>query len=333
MQNDSKCVIASCVSGLCNAISTLVISTIVANHLGRPLYVYWIDGFIANDVQLLDIFEISSSNKSKFLTTEEYGNVCNTTKMIRFCDPHAHELDFKNNIDPGPYLRIFHYNNLNEISEIPSIQNHDIYICEPQIPAFIKPGHLKVFFDLFLIKQENLAQVNNFISQHKCTHGIHIRGTDILSMTQYTLDDIKQFVDDMIHKIVSNGVTKGTSPVFICSDDENVENMFRDNKLIAMFEKEYVYRRDTNQSWFLHSGSEHINKSKDLEHNGKLYKSFATCNMVRSTKQVIGGWIDLLTLAHLSNIDGFITSQTSTYFAFAKLLHTFLHQNKNPKIL
>lgn len=324
--HQDKCVIASCVSGMCNALSTLVTSTIVAKHLGRHLHVYWIDGFISNDVQLNDIFNISIHNSATFLNTEEYGKMCDSTTAIRFCDPYAQESDFKNNAAPGPILRIFNYNNLSDINNIETIDERDIFICEPHLAPFVKPSDLKTFFDLFLIKSEHLQIVHNFIYQHQCIMGIHIRGTDILENYQMDLSDIKMFVE---HKIAFSNINylHGTRPFFICSDDSLVEDMFRDNDLVAMMKKEYVVKRDNNQSWLLHSGSlDHVHMAKDLEYNGKLYKPYYCINMVRTKNQVIGAWIDLLTLAHLSQIDGFVTSQGSTYYAFAKIMHEFLHQ-------
>jgi predicted SAM-dependent methyltransferase len=308
---DQKKIIAFCTGGLCNALDNLINATILAKKLDRSLCVYWIEGYIANDIGLNDLLDVHNQTEGgllvKQLTMEEYMKLCTKTQdMLRFCSVDIP--DFNDNPNPGSHVRLHQFGSIDEIQTASA--NKDIFICEPIIPAYFDPiENCKLFFETFQIKKSHLKTIGAFKDNHHgITYGIHVRGTDLLSISGQTLNDIKKFVDD---KITKHG------KLFICSDDENVEGAYRDHPFVAMhYKSAYVTRRDESQSWFADAGNDHFNAEPLI----KGLKKYSSYNVVRTKEQVLSGWIDLLTLSQMQKIDGFVTSQTSTYYALARTL-------------
>jgi hypothetical protein len=309
---DTKNVVAFCTGGLCNALSCLITATIIAKKLNRVLHVHWLEGYIANDTKLTDLFNIHSQKGGslvRLLDTTEYVEMCRKGPMLRFS--YIETVEFKDHAYNCPLQFLKNYASVEDI-----VTDLDILISDPILHGFIKPADLALFFETFEIKALHMKKACDLIAASNVERGIHLRGTDILSISGLSLQNIYAFVMDKLNN--NNG-----GNVYICSDDESIEAMFRDNKRIVMHTKEYVTRRDPTQNWYVEANSSHIECARNLEHNGKMYKNFGSFNVVRTTNQVIGGWIDLLTLALLPTMEGFYTSQGSTYFSVAKLLHAY----------
>ena len=314
---DMKNVVAFCAGGLCNALASLITANTLAKKLNRALYVYWLDGYIANDMKLTDIFNIYSQNGGPLVhivDAAEHVKMCTKGPMLRLS--HMDTPEFKDHKYNCPLQSIHQYSSIQDINT-----DLDIFIYDPILPAFITPADLSNFFETFSIKPLHMKQASDILAKSNVALGLHLRGTDILSISGHSLRNIYEFVMDKFR------FTQG-GRIFICSDDENIEAMFRNDTNIVMHKKEYVTRRDPTQHWYVEDSFNHLACATNLEHNGKKYKNFASVNVVRTTNQVIGGWIDLLTLAQVPSIEGFHTSRGSTYFSTAKILHAYFAEKK-----
>ena len=121
---------------------------------------------------------------------------------------------------------------------------------------------------------------------------MHVRGTDSLGTSDYS--EITTFFNTMLED--------ASIKVFLCTDDEKIDIMFDNKENVVKYpNKVYVEKRDTNLGWLDAPGLWNVNRTRE---------------------QVVGGWIDLITLASMHKVNGFITSRTSTYYHLAQLLHS-----------
>lgn len=315
-------VVAFCTGGMCNALGSLFAGTAVAKKLGLPLHVYWIDGYIALDAHLTDLFDVDEDSCVKLLNETEFKDICTHADMVYISHMALPELHLNPAYSPENMHSWHMFDTLDQLSSQLAGSDKDVFVHTDVFPQCIMEQLVQTIHDTlswFKLKKEHVDKATGFIADMKCTLGVHIRGTDILHIRNLTHDHIFHFVDQVKRQLLPVG-----EKLFLCSDDEVVEQKYRDDPLVCMYHgKSYVKKRDEALSWYHDAGNEHIDKGKELVVDGKSYKNYSSTNVVRTKDQVICGWIDLLTLGHIDNITGFVTSSESTYFKMANYLNTY----------
>jgi len=306
-------IVAFCTGGLCNAISGLFVGSWLSKELGVPLCIYWIEGYIALDIGLLDIFDIIDDGIC-MLKEEEFKEVCarGGCDMLRFA-PELPEFG----LCPVYRCRPQRFD-IKAVGSLASLKEmctgRDVFLNTCELPAYLMvPEVVEATFERFRFKAEHVERVKRFVTDAGVGKvGVHVRGTDILSISGRNMDDIRRFVAGV------KGRFDGA--IFLCSDDEAVEREYVDDDRLRFYPgKVYVCKRDEGLGWYHDAGTKHIGVTETVEFGGKEYKNYSSTNVVRTKEHCIGGWIDLMTLARMDNIVGFVTSGGSTYFRMALL--------------
>lgn len=325
-------VVAHCTGGLCNALASLIIGCLLSKKMKVPLWVYWIEGYTALDCAVTDLFERGEGDV-RLMNAAEFEQVMKELGACRrFCG-ELPELSLSDSYKREPVrhdIRVF-----GSVDEcVRFCQDADVFVCTPEIPGWMVDGDgdgrlhetFDAFFERFKIKDVYMKRVHEFIHEHGIGRvGVHIRGTDILSVTRCGVHDVHDFI-----KNVKLGCPPDTK-IFLCSDDELIETAYRDDDRIVFYrDKKYVCKRDENLGWYHDAGLDHLNCAS-IEYDGKTYKNYSSCNVIRTNEQIRGAWIDLLTLASMEQIVGFVTSNMSTYFKMANLLHRAFKTNETDR--
>lgn len=325
-----------CTGGLCNALDSLIGGHDIAKRiLSEParLIVYWIEGYIANDIEPKDLFDFDfdcddCASEIRIVTLSEFKQwVADHPDAITLSHSAIPELIQKS---PPP----LNPNNLKDAKQVKDIledssnRHRDVIFQIDVLPPWIALSCdvntvCASFFNNFKIKHEHLNAARSMIKNNNVSVGVHVRGTDLFSISGKTLADVRQFIAGIVN---SKGLDKAR--LFACSDDENVERIIKefedaDHKpRFCMFDKTYVTMRDTKKSWY---AEDQVNPDTQMtiEHGGKEYKQYASTNVVRTHAQIIGAWIDLLALAHCEHLIGFVTSKNSTYFGMGNFLKRY----------
>jgi hypothetical protein len=326
--NPTRRMLVFSTGGLCNALDSVIAASYLAEHLKCKMQLYWIEGYIANDIHISDIFTLrADAAESTELVDETYfqqflmDHTADSLAVLAHMKlPELGGLPSKNPKDFG------HVHEVVEWANQPLNRGKDLFLITDELPQWITNSYmlsLKSFFKRFDMRREYLDAALNFIKKHPGLEaGAHIRGTDLLSVSGTTIEHIKQFAQSLLDTYSADP----TCPIFICSDDEQVERTLKEMspRFVMHPDKDYVRRRDVNASWFHEASNDHLTCDRTIEYGDKTYKNYSSINVVRSKKQILGGWIDLLTLAHMKHIHGFITSRNSTYFLMARLLHHYM---------
>lgn len=307
-----------CTGGFTNAINSIVGILHFAKRMRYRVHILWLEGYIANDICLEDVFDLCTEHQKDL--------------QIEF----HNEREFIRRVQHASAVTVACTHNIN----IPCLKGFRGHIVDPRIiqtsqqlasitesyqalffhtdmlPPFARQqDFLTSFFDTFKFKESLSQEARSFIIKHDARVALHIRGTDLLSTTSYTLNDIESFA----RSVASNHTHE--LPIIICSDDEHVERRLAQfPELFVSRAKKYVTKADDATSWFEDAGTDHIHCGH-MVHQGRIYKQYSSFNVVRTKEQILGGIIDLLILAMVNNIYCFHTSATSTYYSFAKLLN------------
>lgn len=160
-----------------------------------------------------------------------------------------------------------------------------LYVSDPQVPQYVS---YIPFFQTFKFKPHILQKVN----QYNVDIGVHVRGTDILNKFKISMCDIDNYFKNLLAKYNS---------IFVCTDDKQIYdlckkyNNIKTNNIIN-----HVEKLSDSQNWYNHYGQD----------------PKSVFNVYRSENQVVESIIDILTMAKLPNITGFVTSEDSTYYVF-----------------
>lgn len=192
--------------------------------------------------------------------------------------------------------------NLESIKIIKSMKQNILY-NHNYLPEYFNDDQVIKKLKSIKINENILKTAYNFYkskNMDKSVIGIHLRRTD----SNYSEEDTKMKLD-----FVKKNQDKR---FFICSDDPNAENLFKEYKNVIIFPKtKYVEKIEKDKDWY---------GFKDRSRNNNYY------NIFRSEESVIQGCIDLLILSQ-TNLE-FLESISetrrpgSTYLLFA-----FLYNN------
>lgn len=307
-----------CTGGFTNAINSIVGVLHFAKRMRYRVHILWLEGYIANDICLQDVFDVTINDPKdqiEFHNEREFmQRVQNASHAMVACTHNTNIPCLKgfrgHVIDPRIVKTAKH---LADVTE----PYHALFFHTDVLPPFAcQRDTVSSFFETFRFKESLIQEAKTFIVGHDARVGLHIRGTDLLSTTNYTMDDIEMFA----RSIVANHANE--LPIVICTDDEHVDarlSQFPD-LFVMRGNKSYVKRANESTSWFDDAGTDHIHCGH-MVHQGRIYKQYSSLNVVRTKEQILGGIVDLLILAMLNNIYCFHTSATSTYYSFAKLLN------------
>lgn len=320
-----------CTGGLCNCLDSLIVGRFLSKKLGLPLWVYWVEGYVAMDARLDDILDLvgTEAGDVRLLSGGEFLDVCkHDVGEMAVLSGELEEL----HLNPATPVRhsVKDFGSTGELVNFCRSHN-GVFLCTSEIPTYMASNIGEItelfdtFFERFRIKQAHADAVNQFRQETGVgAVGMHVRGTDIMCRYTCTLADVKDFVYS-VKELASDTM------LFLCSDDKTIEDTFANDEQIALYRnKEYVVKRTDDLSWEHHAGLKHMCDDVPIfEHGGKVYKDYASSNVVRTTKQVVGGWIDLITLASMQNVCGFVTSNESTYYNMALLLNTYFKARRS----
>lgn len=270
-----KNIIIFCDGGLGNRLGVLVGGLLTADIIGKTPIICWPKntwcGCSFNDIFDSNFDVIDDDINKLFSNMINYVFLIHenqTSLQLPKIFSHSMEnLDLIKNFDEN----VIYYHNI-----IPS------YFSNQEIIE--KLNSLKI--------QKNITEtVYNFITEEKInneTFGLHFRKTDFNS----NINDI-----EILNEIGINF----NKTYFICSDDEETENMFKSLPNVKTFEKTHYVEKLVSGDW-----NEWI-----TDNEGRKFKF----NVNRKRESVIQAFIDLLILSK-TNMRG---NELSTFFQFSKL--------------
>lgn len=276
-------ILAHCVGGFANMMNTLVIATFLSKSLKVPLYINW---FKTDQCQcdFQDIFTIESVDIHTY-NGEHVGD-----KIIKIWKPsrasyadQMTEISFKEEIFVN-LADMKHASDL--ISHIQSEIPDTIYVSEVVVPSYIPYFQ---FFSSFKFKPELISKVPRNIAD-SVDLGFHIRGTDTLSKYGVYHDSIRKCLSTLLLQ---------NRRIFVATDDADVLKICKEfDGIVTNSNKYCVIKKNECMKWM----------------NLGQYGHTNIFNVFRARDQVLEGIVDLLTLASIPKISGFITSRESTYY-------------------
>lgn len=310
-----------CTGGFANAVNSLIAGVRYARSQGMELYVHWVEGYIALDVKLQDIFDVRDATIN-FLNEREF------IEMLRGAEnallvTHNRQLAHIQGVK-GTLVHTA------EISGLPTdLSGRDlVFFHIDALPPYVVSDakqYYASFFEAFAFKSELQRAASDFLEAihatlgKKVTCGVHIRGTDILAFSGRTHDHVCVFMKNLAERHANQ------LPMLVCTDDAEVRRRLESmgNGMFVFYDhKHYVERRDGSIPWSHDEGTDHIN-CRTFEHQGKQYKHYSWTNVYRPTGQVLAGVIDIMLLSSMEHLYAYETSSNSTYFKFAHLLQTY----------
>jgi hypothetical protein len=236
-----------------------------------------------------------------------------------------------------PNVRVINPREIEDETSLgPFIEQHDfIYYHVDILPPYVLsniPYYFDEFFKIVKISDAILCQTQKIKSRlfKGSVVGLQLRGTDILSLSGYTYDDIYKFALEYA-SVVKN---EKECAIFVATDDENIKNALslHPEMFIMCNHNDYVKRVDENKSWFEDAGNDHIHCNY-IYYDNQVFKNFSSINVHRSKQQVVAGMIDLLLLSETEDVQTFSPTQ-GTYYIFAKCMWTYkkyLHEQLSQK--
>lgn len=313
-----------CTGGLANAVNSLIAGVHYARSHGLELHVHWVEGYIALDVKLKDIFEIKDASIS-FISEGEF------LEMLRGANDaliltHNHSLAHIQGVK-GKLVHTSH------IPGLPSdFGDHDlVFFHIDALPHYVQSDpmpYFDAFFSAFAFRRELEDAAREFLEAQAAqigrpiTCGVHVRGTDMLALTGRTHDGVYEAMRSLAER------NSDALPILVCTDDAKVRKRLEEGmggSFVFYDHDQYVERRDDNLAWCHDEGTDHIHCGA-FEHGGKQYKHYSWTNVYRPTSQVLAGVIDLILLASMQRLHAYETSSGSTFFRFAQLLQ--LHRTQ-----
>jgi len=236
---------------------------------------------------------------------------CNFEKLFYFYFDKLNDLsiDFEKMIflshverNDIKFFKVFKHN-INSIKDI-KLMDNDIVYNNNQIDDYINDDSIIKILNTILINKEILKIVYDYCKINnidKNVFGIHLRRTD----NGNNIDDTQ----NKINKVKNTPNKK----FFVCSDDPNTENLFKEYKNVIIFPKtKYVEKIDKDKDWYV---------DKPIFHNYYY-------NIYRSEEAVIQGFIDLLILSR-TNLDFMDSLYISKKYGGSFLYFAFLYNNIN----
>lgn len=312
---DSQPIVVFCTGGMCNALNALVSASHLAVKTHRKLWVHWVEGYIANDCALTDLLEVYAPNRVQLLDATQYATVVSQKDPLPIVisqdhciPPELSGMPRAGSATSAKYVDLCSF--IQTHANRPFVYHCSIILpCIPDVTACLKD-----FFTCFRIRSELLHAAKSFLNEKgpRWPIAVHLRGSDILSMSKYTPEDVKNYVRATLNEYPSE-------KILICSDDRALEEQATQidpTRVIHRKKRAYVVQRDSHLAWDHHEGDNHLN-SATITYQDKTYKNYSSTNVVRTKEQVIDGFIDLLLLSLTPNTIGFYTSRNSTYYQMA----------------
>jgi hypothetical protein len=279
-------ILAHAVGGFANMMNTLVIATFLSKTMKIPLYINW---FKTDQCQcdLQDIFTYNCVDIHIYDGEPVGEHILKLWKPSRASyDDQMKDLVYKQE----SFVNLNDFKNSADlISHIKSTKSDSIYVSEVVVPSFIS---YFPFFSSFKFKKELLSSIPAHILD-SVSLGFHIRGTDTLSKYKVSHDSIRNCLTHLLenHKCI-----------FVASDDADIFKICREFEGIMTNSNQHcVVKKREDLKWMNLGQQGHSN----------------IFNVYRARDQVLEGIVDLLTLASIPKIQGFITSRESTYYDLA----------------
>lgn len=308
-----------CSGGFTNAINSVIASCVFAKQHNLKMFVHWVEGYIALDIHIRDVFDVN----------EDIVTIVDEPGFERMLKQAGKALIISHNkavpaVSPATATRI----NPKPLATLtpPNIADYNlVFFHTDALPVFANTNikhHFDEFFKIMTFKKsitEAAAEIYKSFGSSPPQVGLHLRGTDILSHSKKTVNDIVQHANNVAKRI--------GKPILVCTDDRAIyESISKDpTKFVIIKHRSYVSKRSESTSWYESSSEDHINCNKML-HDGKTFKQFCSSNVYRPTDQIIAAVIDLLLLSKMQQLESYtLTSSISTYFSFAKLLQNYTH--------
>ena len=313
-------IIVYCTGGFTNAINSLIASVNYARQHHMKIFLYWIDGYVALDSKFTDIFDIVSNYDLTEITDDELVNMLRDIKTPVLKITHNTNITVLNDVE-GPVVNPKH------VQDLPNPNDYNmVFFHTDEAPFYVQshvPMHFSQFFKVVSFRKsiidDAFSYLKSFVNVPKS--GLHLRGTDILSTTGFTYDDIINFASTHAQNLKDKEL-----PLLICTDDKIIAEritLLNNPNMIICNHKDYVKKCNDNVSWYHDAGNDHINANK-FEVDGKQFKAYSSANVYRSHDQIKAGIIDLILLSNMHRIDCFgPTSGMSTYYKFAKMLQIY----------
>jgi len=279
-------ILAHCVGGFANMTNTLVIAAFLSKTLRVPLYINW----LKTDQCQCDFHDIFTFDS---VDIHIYNGEYIGDKVVKIWKPaRASYADQMTDIC-GKEETIINLSDINNASElILRIQSeipNTIYVSEVVVPSYISYFY---FFSSFKFKSDLISKIPRHIVD-SVDLGFHIRGTDILSKYDVTHDSIRECLSTLLLQ---------NKRIFVATDDANILEICKEFEGILTNSNQHsVTKKNEDQKWM----------------NLREYGHSNIFNVYRARDQVLEGIVDLLTLASISKINGFITSRESTYYELA----------------
>lgn len=279
-------IIAHCVGGFANMVNTLVTATFISKSLSIPLYINWFKTDQC-DCDLHDIFTFYGIDIHMYSGEDTGDKIVKLWRPIR--DSYKDQLDLKVH-NEEKCINMFECKTAYELVNKIRIEDPDtVYISDVIVPSFIPYTH---FFTTFRFRKELISRIPADIV-NTVDIGLHIRGTDTLSKYDDPYDTVKLCIE---------GLLKDHKKMFVSTDDDQITEVCKAfSNVVTNKNRHSVVKKNVNRDW--------INLGKEGFNN--------IFNVYRERNQVIEGIVDLLTLASMPKIKGFITSRESTYYDLA----------------
>jgi hypothetical protein len=169
--------------------------------------------------------------------------------------------------------------------------NSDVVYYHNKIPKNLNQDKVKKFVSFLKVKESILKIVRRFIKENaidKRTKGIHIRKTD----SSNQLDS---------HQLFENIKNDRNTRYFVCSDDEETEDMFSKLNNVSVFKKTSYVQKLNDGEW----------RQPTKDTSGRIFDF----NIDRPKQSVIEAFVDLLILSK-TNIS---VKNKSTFLSWAHL--------------
>lgn len=305
-----KQIVAYCYEGLCNRLDTLIAASFLAKRFKCPLSFFWVGNQLTLDATPTDFFDKIN------------GSMLNESDFDAFINKNAKNIFAmsRNISNMGSHIKLYSCENFNcnvSLEDLDKIESEIIFIQTCTIPPWcMNKEAIQAFYEYFSIKPSLIKSPLSKIA-------IHIRGTDMFEDLHVKGANINKAVEYAI----SISKKHPNEKIFICSDDESIENSLKsiNNSPFVMFDKSYVEKRDKSLTYndSLQKNGLLVDYKSDIEsieYKGRKFKNITQTNMVRSKEQVLGGITDLFALAQVEHLYCYETSKISTFFFLAQLL-------------
>lgn len=304
-----------CTGGFTNAINSVIAGIKFANDNNLKVHIHWVEGYTALGAHIKDIYKIDV-NHINLINESDFKQMLSDSKSCHKIT-HNPSLSLLANVQ-GPYVDPRHVK-----MPLPNLECDLVFLHIDALPKHIVENFASYYHEFSKycqVHQGIQEKVDNFLNSPNCPRiALHLRGTDVLVLHGFKHNDVIQYA----HSTAS----KYKQRILVCTDDQDIRKQLEsDDRFVFYNHTAYVSMRDPSLPWNHDEGTDHLNCNTFI-HDNVEYKNYSWSNVMRSKDQVIAGIIDLLLMSRMNHLEGFVTSHTSTYFLFAKLLYSIAHKS------